>query len=103
MTVNDCVLKQFSFASYTQPSPAQIAFTIRAGVGWVWLARQKQLFSCELEVPSGIMLNPMGLYDLEGLGYLLGCLKNTTCAYTQWEFMKTYFPSVSQPLSRQKY
>ena len=81
-----------------------MCFTICAGVGWVWLARQKQLSSYELEVPSGVMLNPMGLYDLEALGYLFGVFeKYLTCAYTQWEFMKTYFPSVSQPLNRQKY
>ena len=49
-----------------------MCFTICAGVGWAWLARQKQLSSCELEVPSGVMLNPMGLYDLEALGYLFG-------------------------------
>ena len=37
-----------SLASRTQPTPARIAFVIlkaiRAGVGWVWLARLKHAF-----------------------------------------------------------
>ena len=36
-----------SLASQTQPTPARIAFSIRVGVGWVWLARLVPMCSLE--------------------------------------------------------